>query len=62
MVENQNLYKIDTKLLKDINCDLQDCKKLYIKYCFNCDKNLCEWCEGHDNHKIKNFNEINPSP
>ena len=61
-MENQNQYNIDTNQLNDIKCNLHDCKKQYIKYCYNCNKNLCEWCNGHDNHKIKNLNAFDISP
>ena len=59
-MENENLYNIDTNKLNDIKCNLHDCKRQYIKYCCNCDKNLCDWCKGHDNHKIKEFTFIEP--
>ena len=61
-MENENIYNIDTKQLNDIKCNLHDIKKQYTKYCCNCDKNLCDWCKGHDNHQIKEFTFIEQKP
>ena len=61
-MDNPKKYIIDTNLLNDIKCNSHDCKKKYTKYCFTCNKNLCECCEGHNNHKIRNFISMDPSP
>ena len=51
----QNSYIIDEKELNDIQCDLHEIKKGYSKYCKTCEKNICNWCEGHDNHELIEF-------
>ena len=61
-MDNPEQYTIDTNLLKDIKCNSHDYKKKYNKYCFNCNKNLCDLCEGHNNHKIRNFISMEQSP
>ena len=36
--------------------------KKFIKYCFNCKKNICEQCENdHQNHEIKNYSFMAPN-
>ena len=36
--------------------------KKFIKYCFNCKKNICEQCENdHQNHEIKNYEFMAPN-
>ena len=61
-MEEQNNYEINTKLLNDIKCNLHQCKKQYNKYCVTCNKNLCQWCEGHNNHQIIEFNSLDKGP
>ena len=61
-MEEQNNYEINTKLLNDIKCNLHQCKKQYNKYCVTCNKNLCPWCEGHNNHQIIEFNSLDKGP
>ena len=48
-----------------INIDQKNtiCKlhhKIYNKFCFKCKLNLCEFCEGHNNHYIEFFKDIYP--
>ena len=55
---DENSYIIDEKKLNDIQCDLHKIKKSYSKYCKTCEKNLCNWCEGHDNHELVEFSSL----
>ena len=57
-----HIYIIDNKKLNDIKCDLHEIKKPYTKYCINCNKNICNWCKDHSNHKLIDFSLIEPNP
>jgi len=61
-MEEKTNYIIDKSILNDIECNCHELKKRYIKYCFTCDKNLCNWCEGHESHKTKDYNSLDPGP
>ena len=32
--------------------------KTFSKFCMTCNKNICSWCLGHNNHKTINFDSI----
>jgi len=61
-MSEKNNYIIDKSILNDIECNSYELKKKYTKYCCTCNKNLCNWCEGHDNHELKDFNSLDPGP
>ena len=61
-MSEKNNYIIDKNILNDIECNCHELKRRYIKYCLTCDKNLCNWCEGHDKHELKDFNTLDPGP
>ena len=61
-MSEKNNYIIDKNILNDIECNCHELKRRYIKYCLTCDKNLCNWCEGHDKHELKDFNSLDPGP
>ena len=53
----ENNYFINETLIKDIECKH---KERYNKYCFSCEKNICDMCKGHENHRKIEFNSIEP--
>ena len=59
--ENDNNYSLDEELINDIECKHNNKKKPYIKYCLSCGKNFCNWCKGHENHNIIDFDSIEPN-
>ena len=50
---NHQIYLYDD--LYDNFC--LDHKEKYLGYCLNCKKNICNICEGHETHEIKNLNQ-----
>ena len=59
-MEVKNIYTIDNKELNDTKCNYHDQPKPYTKYCLFCNKNLCDLCDSHKNHKILNFDVLDP--
>ena len=53
----ENNYFINETLIKDIECKH---KERYNKYCLSCEKNICDMCKGHENHRKIEFNSIEP--
>jgi hypothetical protein len=53
-------YYINQNLINDFECLHNTRKKLYNKYCKTCNKNICNWCKGHENHKMINLDSIEP--
>ena len=60
LIEKNNNYSIDEELINDIECKHNNKKKPYIKFCLSCEKNICNWCKGHENHQIIDFDSIEP--
>jgi len=53
----ENNYFINETLIKDTECKH---KERYNKYCLSCEKNICDMCKGHENHRKIEFNSIEP--
>ena len=54
-------YYINKDIIYDYECSHNNRKKLYNRYCKTCKKNICNWCKGHDNHNVINFDSIEPN-
>ena len=60
-MENFNNYFIDEQLINDIQCKHNNKIKPYNKFCLSCEKNICNWCKGHEKHKIISYDSIEPN-
>ena len=47
-MENTQNYLIDYSLINDIECEHNNKKRTYNKFCLTCKKNICSWCKGHE--------------
>ena len=61
-MEDSNDYIIDESKINDVICDLHDIPRSYNKYCKTCNKNLCNWCNGHNDHYLIDFTSLDPGP
>ena len=59
-MENTQNYLIDYSLINDIECEHNNKKRTYNKFCLTCKKNICSWCKGHENHEKINLDSIEP--
>jgi len=60
-MEDKDEYLIDFTKINDNICSIHERPKNYDKYCSTCQKDICNLCEGHYNHKLIDYNSIKPS-
>ena len=54
-------YILNKQLINNFECKHNNKKNPYNRYCFSCRKDICNWCKGHENHKLVSLESIEPN-